>query len=103
MWCNYCKNNTHQESLCKKKGGQDGARKVAEEENGNQEHLFKAEHTKNERLPDNVKMKGIMVDGGATSYIVNDMGKFKNFDDTFHSETHSVELADGTKCSGIAQ
>ena len=32
--------------------------------------------TRNERLPDNIKMKGIM-DGGATSHIVNDIGKFK--------------------------
>ena len=48
-------------------------------------------------------MKGIMVDGGATSHIVNDIGKFKSFDDTFQPESHSRELADGTKCSGIAQ
>ena len=48
VWCNYCKNDTHQESLCKKKGGQDGARKVVEEEKGNQYHVFKAKRTKNE-------------------------------------------------------
>ena len=103
VWCSYCKNNTHQESLCKKKGGQDGARKVVEEEDSNEDHLFKAKHSKSERSPDNVKKKGIMVDGGATSHIVNDFEKFKSFDDTFQPETHSVELADGTKCKGIAQ
>ena len=60
-------------------------------------------HMKREKPPDDVKMKGIMVDGGATSHIVNDIGKFKSFDDSFRPESHSVELADGTKYSGIAQ
>ena len=103
VWCGHCKNNTHQESLCKKKGGQDNARKVVEEQNDDQDHFFKVKHIKNERLPDNVKKKGIMVDAGATSHIVNDIRKFKSFDSSFQPETHSVELADGTKCSGIAQ
>lgn len=51
----------------------------------------------------NVQMKGIMVDGGATSHILNNIDKFNSFDNTFRPESHSVELADGTKCSGIAQ
>lgn len=51
----------------------------------------------------NVKKKGIMVDAGATSHIVNDIAKFKSFDNTFQPDTHSIELADGTKCSGMAQ
>lgn len=71
VWCSYCKNSTHQESLCKKKGGQDDARKVVEEEKGNQDHLFKAKHTKHDRPPDNVKTKGSMVDG-TTSRIAKD-------------------------------
>ena len=103
VWCSYCKNNTHAESLCKKKGGQDGVRKVAEEQDGGQDHFFKAKYVKSDRPPGNVKMKGIMVDAGATSHIVNDINKFKSFDNSFQSETHSVELADGSKCSGIAQ
>ena len=103
MWCGYCKTNTHQESICRKKRTQDGARRVAEEPNSNQDQLFKVNHTKRKKPPDNVNMKDIMVDGGATSHIVNDIGKFKSFDDSFRPESHSVELADGTKCSGIAQ
>ncbi|KAJ8409787.1 hypothetical protein AAFF_G00218460 [Aldrovandia affinis] len=102
MWCD-CKNNTHQESICKKKGRLDGIRKVTEEQHNDQDHLFKAKHTMNEGPPDKVKMKGIMMDAGVTSHIVNDIGKFESFDDSFQSETHSVELADGTKCNGIAQ
>ena len=47
---------------------------------------------------------GIMVDAGATSHIVNDIAKFKSFDNTFQPDTHSIELADqGTECSGMAQ
>lgn len=103
VWCNHCKNNTHAEFLCKKKGEQDGARKVADEHDNDQDHLFKAEHSECGRPPENVKMKGIMVDAGATSHIVSDIRKFKSFDSSFQPETHSVELADGTKCSGMAQ
>ncbi|XP_037109280.1 uncharacterized protein LOC119123966 [Syngnathus acus] len=103
VWCSYCNSNTHQESICRKKRTQDGARQIAEGETGNQDQLFKAEHMKKKRLSDNVKMKGIMVDGGATSHIVNDIQTFTSFDESFKPESHSVELADGTKCSGIAQ
>lgn len=71
------KSNTHQESLCKKKGGLDGARKVVEEQDSDKEdYLFKAQDKTDERPSASVKEKGIMVDGGATSHIVNDIGKF---------------------------
>lgn len=106
VWCSHCKSNTHTESLCRKKGKEDGARKVAEEEeedNGDEDHCFMAKQTKSERPSANVKKKGIMVDAGATSHIVNDIAKFKSFDNTFQPDTHSIELADGTKCSGMAQ
>ena len=104
VWCGHCRSSTHKETLCKKKGRQDDTRKVAEEEHeGDDDCLFMARHEKSERPADNIKMKGIMVDGGATSHIVNDMNKFVSFDDTFQPKTHTVELADGTKCNGIAQ
>ena len=44
-----------------------------------------------------------MVDTGATSHIITDIAKFKKFDDKFQAETHCVELADGTRCKGIAE
>lgn len=103
VWCNQCKNSTHAEFLCKKRGDRDGARKFTDEQDSDQDHLFKAEHSEFGSPSDNVKKKGIMVDAGATSHIVNDIQKFKNFDSSFRPETHSVELADGTKCSGMAQ
>ena len=50
-----------------------------------------------------VTRKGLMVDTGATSHIITDLAKFKSFDDRFQSETHCVELADGTSCTGVAE
>lgn len=44
-----------------------------------------------------------MVDAGAASHIINDIQKFISFDSTFQPESHSVELADGTRCTGMAQ
>lgn len=106
VWCSHCRSNSHADSVCRKKGKGDGARKVAEEEkesSNDRDFLFKVENTNNERPPANVKKKGIMVDAGATSHIVTDIARFKSFDSTFQPDTHSIELADGTKCSGIAQ
>ena len=44
-----------------------------------------------------------MADAGATSDILKNITKFESFDNTFQPNTHSIELADGTKCSGMAQ
>lgn len=44
-----------------------------------------------------------MVDCGATSHIVTDLAKFKRFDEEFQAETRCVELADGTRCKGVAE
>ncbi len=43
-----------------------------------------------------------MVDTGATSHIITDLEKFKWFDDEFQPEKHYIELADGTRASGVA-
>lgn len=49
-----------------------------------------------------LKQRGLMVDTGATSHIVTDEGKFKNFDESFKPRKHVLELADGLRASGIA-
>ena len=67
---------------------------------------FKAKHRDETEFPQrrtNVKMRGIMIDGGATSHIVNDRNKFISFDTSFRPSSHSVELADGSRCTGMAQ
>ena len=53
-------------------------------------------------MPD-VRETGLMVDAGATSYIITDISKFKEFDSTFQAGTHCVELADGSRCTGVAK
>lgn len=50
-----------------------------------------------------VNMRDLMVDCGATSHIITDLAKFKRFDEEFQAKTHSVELADGTRCKGVAE
>lgn len=50
-----------------------------------------------------VKVNGLMVDTGATSHIINDITKFKKFNDRFQGSRHSVELADGSRSTGIAE
>lgn len=47
--------------------------------------------------------KGLMVDCSATSHIINDATKFKTVDKSFRPEDHMIELADGTKVSGMAK
>lgn len=48
-------------------------------------------------------MRGLIVDCRATSHIITDTAKFKRFDEEFQAETHCVELADGTRCKGVAE
>lgn len=106
VWCSHCKSNTHAEPLCRTKGKEDGVRKVAEdtdEDIDDKDRCFMAKHASSERPSANVKKKGIMVDAGATSHIVNDITKFKSFDSSFQPNAHSIEVADGTKYSGMAQ
>lgn len=107
MWCSHCKSNTHAESLCRKKGKADGARKVAQEKErdiDDKDRCFVAKHASSERPSANVRKKGIMVDAGATSHIVNDITTFQSLDSSFQPDTHSIELADGkVQCDGSTQ
>lgn len=47
--------------------------------------------------------KGLMVDCGTTTHMINDATKFKTSDKSFRPEDHMIELADGTKVSGMAK
>ena len=48
-------------------------------------------------------VEDLLVDSGCTSHISNDESNFTEFDSTFKPEHHSLTLADGTKCSGMAE
>ena len=104
-----CKSDTHKDATCRRRDRQDGARKVSEEDGGggdDADYAFRIidGETRVQRQPARgFQEKGLMVDTGATSHVITYITEFKNFDDTFKPETHSVELADGTRCNGIAQ
>ena len=55
------------------------------------------------RESSDVNAQCLLVDTGATSHIISDIDKFKNLDENFDSSNHFIELADGSKTSGIVK
>ena len=45
----------------------------------------------------------LIVDSGATSHLCSDKSKFVKFDQNFNSETHFIELADGSRCNNVVK
>ncbi|TWW54630.1 hypothetical protein D4764_0116410 [Takifugu flavidus] len=72
QWCSFCKSSTHKEV------GQVDGDPVSRPQK-----------------------RGLMVDTGATSHIVTDVTKFKDFEN-FKPQKHILELADGVRTSGVA-
>ncbi|XP_057681101.1 uncharacterized protein LOC130909053 [Corythoichthys intestinalis] len=102
-WCSRCKTDTHKDTTCRRKERPDGARKIAED--GDPDFVFKVrDEQPDTRRQDtySIRERGLIVDMGATCHIITDETKFKSFQETFKQENHSVELADGTRCSGVA-
>ncbi len=100
QWCNHCKSTTHTSASCRRKKQRDNARK-ASEITGSKEYAFRISDAEMQ-VPD-VKRRDLMVDAGATSHIITDISKFKKFDSGFQAGTHCVELADGSRCNGVAK
>ncbi|TWW69913.1 hypothetical protein D4764_18G0007190 [Takifugu flavidus] len=73
------------ESLCRKREKQMSQESCRRKERDidDEDQCFTAKHTNSERPSANVKKKGIMVDAGAMSHIVNDITKFQSFDSSF--------------------
>ena len=108
-WCSGCKSDTHKDATCRRKDKdskdkQDGAYKATEESANDYTFKMRDGETKTQvyRVGD-IQERGLMVDTGATSHVVTDESKFKDFNSTFQLEKHWVELADGTRCSRVAQ
>ena len=103
LWCSHCKSNTHRDMTCKRRRRQDATWRAAEEVTD--EYVFLVTDGAAGFQPSNqgVCMRGLMVDCGATSHIVTDIAKFRRFDDEFQAGTHCIELADGTRCKGVAE
>ncbi|CAK6976234.1 chromodomain-helicase-DNA-binding protein 1-like isoform X2 [Scomber scombrus] len=101
------RSDTHKDATCRRKDkdskdNKDGVSKASED--AEEDYMFKVTDGGIQRQPArSIQEKGLMVDTGATSHIVTDVTMFKSFDCAFRPETHTVELADGTRCSGVAQ
>ncbi|KAL3970576.1 acetylserotonin O-methyltransferase [Sarotherodon galilaeus] len=95
QWCGYCKSSTHKDSDCRRRK-KITAKHVTDAEDHS--FVFKAKDCVNQGL----KQRGLMVDTGATSHIITDIQRFKSFDETFTPGRHFMELADGTRTSGVA-
>ncbi|XP_034144603.1 uncharacterized protein LOC117593456 [Esox lucius] len=100
QWCSQCKSTTHRDATCRRRKQQDNARQVSEETR-DREYVFRASDAVMWRPED--RRRRLMVDAGATSHIITDIAKFKKFDSSFRADTHCVELADGTRCNGVAK
>lgn len=109
LWCSQCKSATHRDATCRRRQrrGRDVVRKcTAEDDIGEGDaYTFRVkEGTEAEfQRSRDVDVRGLMVDCGATSHIITDLAKFKSFDAQFQPKSHCVELADGTRCSGVAE
>lgn len=98
QWCSFCKSSTHKDMNCRRKR-QDKVKQAVDEE----DHTFAFKVGQvDATLVSGVKERGLMVDTGATSHIVRDLAKFKDFDTSFEPHRHVLELADGERTSGIA-
>ncbi|XP_035986711.1 uncharacterized protein LOC118560093 [Fundulus heteroclitus] len=98
QWCSFCKTTTHKNANCRRKR-RDKVKQAMNEEDHT--FAFKVKQSDDAQIY-GTKVKGLMVDSGATKHIVTDAAKFKDFNSTFKPQSHILELADGVRTSGIA-
>ena len=92
-WCSVCRSTTHYTRSCRKK---DSAKTVKDEPLHSYAFTFCTDTV------DTVCNKeSFLVDCGATAHIIHDRSKFVRFDESFKPENHSIELADGSRTSGV--
>lgn len=109
LWCNHCRSTAHRDAACRRRRRRDNAKKVTEEATRTTDdqgkYAFQVSDAEADFQPSrgDVDVRGLMADCGATSHIVADLAKFKRFDNEFQAETHCFELADGTRCKGVAE
>ena len=98
-WCDICKSNTHQTEKCRKKNHATKSVKEEDDDEGKQPNFVfqvginvTSEH----------RVNGLLVDCGATTYIVHELDKFIRFDKHFNPQNHYIELADGSRSNNVA-
>lgn len=96
QWCSLCRSATHKDANCRRRK-RDKVKQAVDEE----DHTF-AFKVRDAAPVSAVKMRGLMVDSGATKHIITNEEKFVQFDQSFQPQSHVLELADGERASGIA-
>ena len=96
-WCSNCRVSSHDTRYCRK-SGKDHVKTACDEDDDDHSFVFKICDNENFNV-----CASLLVDGGATAHIINDQSKFVKFDDKFICEDHLIELADGSRQSGIVK
>ncbi|XP_033122962.1 uncharacterized protein LOC117121761 [Anneissia japonica] len=106
-WCENCKKKSHNTSECRsKKIRQDSAKTAATSSGENeQKHsfVFKVGVDLDSANSVQISENALLVDTGATSHIFKDKSKFIDLDESVKPENHLIELADGSRTSGIVR
>lgn len=120
VWCGFCRSSEHADQACNRRRGQsaryacaendahdssddhEGHRDDARRATGKDDFAFRATTEDSRRSAQQNRREGLIVDTGASSHIVNDRTRFRNFDSKFKPERHSMELADGKRTFGLA-
>ena len=95
-WCSICKSKSHDTKYCRKKNS---TKSVSDKNDSQDSFAFKSNVLNKSDV--NSNSDNLLVDCGATVHIINDKSKFIKFDDNFDAENHTIELADGTRTTGI--
>ena len=103
-WCSHCKTKTHFTKFCRKL--KHSAKSAMDDHNNSSDtsssHTFAFKVNVNmSSSKDVVFANSLLVDCGATAHMINDKSKFIEFDENFNASEHFIELADGTRTSGI--
>lgn len=107
-WCVNCKSATHDTNFCRKNATKSlsycSDDKCSDDSHSFAFQLIYSKPTDRPMLTrHNVDVSAhcLLVDCGATTHIVSDKSKFTCFDENFEPSTHFIELADGSRASGI--
>ena len=100
-YCKICKNNSHETEDCRKNRFSN-VKKISSDQGNNDGHSFIFKINELYGNYDFFMKNNLLVDTGATAHIVTDEKNFTAYDSNFRPETHIIELADGSRHSGMA-
>ena len=107
LFCNFCRNSGHVESVCFKKKKHKKPSKSstsgAHSSSVSSNYSFTLNAFPETDSVNHCKTGKFLVDCGATSHIVNDRAFFQTFDKNFKPECHFIELANGQRSNEFAK